>query len=282
MTPRWPRGVGFHAIALAIAAVFLVPGLWVLAASLRPAGLPPPVTIEWLPDPPAWSNYGRLFEVLPLGRYFANSLVVAGLAVPLTVLVASWAGFAMAQLPARTRYLLLALAVVVRMVPLTAVWLTRFLVLRELGLIDTFAALLAPVWMGSSPFFVLVFYWSFRRLPVALFEAARLEGLGALRIWAAIAMPLARPATIVVGLLTFVQYWSDFMNPLLYLTSGDRVTLALGLRELQQLDPTGWPLLMAGAVVMILPVLLLLVLVQRALWAVAAGDGAAARRRPGA
>ena len=159
----------------------------------------------------------------------------------------------MALLPPRARYALLALAVVVRMIPLTAVWLTRFLVLRELGVIDTILALLAPVWMGSSPFFVLIFYWSFRRQPVALFEAARLEGMGALRIWASIAMPLARPAVAAVALLTFVQYWSDFMNPLLYLKSDDRTTLALGLRVLQQLDATNWPLLMAGAVVMMLP-----------------------------
>ena len=84
------------------------------------------------------------------------------------------------------------------MVPLTAVWLTRFLVLRELALVDTIGALLAPAWMGSSPFFVLIFYWSFRRQPVALVEAARLEGMSALRIWAVIAMPLARPAIAAV------------------------------------------------------------------------------------
>jgi multiple sugar transport system permease protein len=243
----------------------------VLAASLRRPGLPPPATIEWLPAAPAWSNYARIFEILPLAQYAANSLLVAGLAVPLTILVASWAGFAMAQLPPRARYALLALAVVVRMVPLTAVWLTRFLVLRELGLVDTTWALLAPVWMGSSPFFVLIFYWSFRRQPVAMYEAARLEGLGPLRIWARIAMPLARPATAAVALLTFVQYWSDFMNPLLYLKSDERYTLAVGLRVLQQLDATNWPLLMAGAVVMMLPVLVLLVLVQRAFWPAAAG-----------
>jgi multiple sugar transport system permease protein len=271
MTGRWSRTLGFHAAALAAAAVFLVPGAWVLAASLRRPGLPPPATIEWLPAAPAWSNYARIFEILPLAQYAANSLLVAGLAVPLTILVASWAGFAMAQLPPRARYALLALAVVVRMVPLTAVWLTRFLVLRELGLVDTTWALLAPVWMGSSPFFVLIFYWSFRRQPVAMYEAARLEGLGPLRIWARIAMPLARPATAAVALLTFVQYWSDFMNPLLYLKSDERYTLAVGLRVLQQLDATNWPLLMAGAVVMMLPVLVLLVLVQRAFWPAAAG-----------
>ena len=131
--------------------MFLVPGLWVVAASLRRPGLPPPATIEWLPDPVAWSNYARIFEVLPLARYLANSLLVTGLAVPLTVLVASWAGFAMAQLPARVRHALLALAVMVRMVPLTAVWLTRFLVLRELGLSDSMWALLAPVSIRLEP-----------------------------------------------------------------------------------------------------------------------------------
>ena len=279
---RWPRVLGFHAAALAVAAVFLVPGLWVLAASLRRPGLAPPTTIEWLPDPVAWSNYARVFEILPLARYLGNSLLVAVLAEPLTILVASWAGFAMAQLPPRARYALLALAVVVRMVPLTAVWLTRFLVLRELGLIDTILALLAPVWMGSSPFFVLIFYWAFRRQPAALFEAARLEGMGALRIWATIAMPLARPAVAAVALLTFVQYWSDFMNPLLYLKSDDRYTLALGLRVLQQLDATNWPLLMAGAVVMMLPVVLLLVVAQRAFWSATGPDRPGTGRRLGA
>ena len=125
--------------------------------------------------------------------------------------------------------------------------------------------------MGSSPFFVLIFYWSFRRQPVVLFEAARLEGMGALGIWASIAMPLARPAIAAVSLLAFVQYWSDFINPLLYLKSDARYTLALGLRVLQQMDATNWPLLMAGAVVMMLPVLLLLFLLQRAFWPAAEG-----------
>lgn len=257
---------GFHLTALGVALAFLVPGLWVLAASLRRPGTPPPPTIEWLPDPPAWANYSLVFELLPLGRYLANSLLIAAVAVPLTLVVASWAAFAMAQLPERARYALLALAVALRMVPLPALWLTRFLVLSELRLVDTFAALLAPAWMGSSPLFVLIYYWSFRRVPPALIEAARLDGLGPLAIWARVAMPLARPATVAVGVLTFVQYWSDFISPLLYLKSEARYTIAVGLRVLQQLDATNWPLLMAGVVIMALPVVLLFALVQRAFW----------------
>jgi multiple sugar transport system permease protein len=106
--------------------------------------------------------------------------------------------------------------------------------------------------------------------------------MGALRIWAFIAMPLARPATAAVCLLAFAQYWSDFMNPLLYLKSDERYTLAVGLRVLQQMDATNWPLLMAAAVVMMLPVLLVLLLVQRSFSPMVERRGArAARRRLG-
>lgn len=260
------RSLGFHLVALSIMAIFAAPVVWLLAASLRRPGAPPPVVIEWVPNPVAWSNYALIFDLLPLGRYLANSFLLTALAVPLTILVASWAAFAMAQLPRRARYALLTLAVAVRMMPITALWLTRFLVLKELHLIDTFAALLAPVWMGSSPLFVLIFYWSFRRMPAALIESARLDGLGALAIWARVAMPLARPAIAAVGVLTFVQYWSDFINPLLYLKSETRYTLSVGLRILQQMDLTNWPLLMAGVVVMIVPILLLFIIAQRAFW----------------
>jgi multiple sugar transport system permease protein len=264
---RRALGAGaFHLAATVAALAFVLPGVWLVAASLRRPGLPPPRTVEWLPDPIAWSNYALIFELVPLGRYLANSLLIAAVAVPLTVVVASWAAFAMAQLPAAVRYGLLGLAVALRMVPLPALWLPRFLLLSELRLIDTFAALIAPAWMGSSPFFVLIYYWSFRRMSPALIEAARLDGLGPLGIWARVALPLAAPATVAVSVLTFVQYWSDFLSPLLYLKSESRYTLAVGLRVLQQLDATNWPLLLAGVVIMILPVLLLFLLVQRAFW----------------
>ena len=259
------RRIAFHVVALAAALAFVAPLALALAASLQPTGQPLRAA-DWLPDAPAWGNYLRIFAVVPLGRYAANSLIVAALAVPATVVIASMAGFAMAQLPPRERYLLLALAVALRMVPVTALWLTRFVLFTQLRLIDTFWPLLAPVWMGSSPLFVLLFYWSFRRTPLALFESARVEGMGALGIWARVALPLARPATMAVAVLTFVQYWSDFISPLLYLKSEARYTLAVGLRIMQQLDITGGPLLMAASVLMTVPVLLVFLLAQRAFW----------------
>jgi multiple sugar transport system permease protein len=255
-----------HAVALAVAAIFVVPLLWVFAASLRQPGLPPSPVIEWLPRPAAWSNYARIFQIAPLGRYIGNSLTVVALALPITLVIASWAGFAMAQLPGHDRRRLTVLAILALMVPTTALWLTRFVLFKYLGLIDTLWALVVPAFMGSSPLFVLLFYWTFRRIPVELFESAYLDGAGALRVWARVAMPLARPTLVAVGVLTWMLYWSDFINPLLYLKSESRYTLPLGLKLLQQMDKTNWPLLMAGAVVMTGPMVLFFLLVQRFFW----------------
>ncbi|HMP40859.1 MAG TPA: carbohydrate ABC transporter permease [Roseiflexaceae bacterium] len=258
------RAGGFHALAGAITLLFCVPFVWVLVVSLRQPGLAPPQQIEWLPNPAAWSNYPTIFAMLPLGNYLLNSLSVVLISVPLTRLVAAWAGYALARLPERAALILIALAVGLRMVPATSLWLPRFLLFSQASLIDTFGALIAPALMGTSPFYVLLFYWAFRRIPAEIFESGRLDGAGAFGGWARLGMPLVGPTAVTVAVLCFVHYWSDFINPLLYLKSDHNYTLAVGLRMLQQLDPTGWPLLMAAAVVMIMPVLALFVLVQKA------------------
>jgi multiple sugar transport system permease protein len=214
----------------------------------------------------AWGNYRRVFAVVPLALHARNSLIVVGLAVPLTIVTASWAGLAMAQLHGRLRRGLLVLAVLLRLVPVTALWLTRFFLFARLGLLDTVWALIAPALMGSSPFFVLLYYWTYRRVPRAVFESARLDGAGILRTWATIALPLARPTTATVGVLTFVLYWRDFITPLLYLRSERLQTLPIGLRTLQTLVRTDWPLLLAGCVVLTVPIVLVFLLAQRAFW----------------
>jgi multiple sugar transport system permease protein len=120
--------------------------------------------------------------------------------------------------------------------------------------------------MGSSPLFVLLYYWTFRRIPKAMYEVARLYGATLLQVWARIAMPMAWPTTVAVAVLSFVLYWSDFISPLLYLKSESRYTLPVGLQTLQQLDATNWPLLMAGVAIMTAPVFLLFLMVQRYFW----------------
>jgi len=257
------HAIAFHAVSILISALFILPLVWMASASLRQPGLPPPRTMEWWPEPLAWSNYNRIFEMLPLGRYIFNSLLVAGIAVPITLVTASLAGFAMTQLNRRGRESLLGLSVVLLVVPTVAVWVARFILFRTLGLFNSYAALLAPALMGSSPLFVLLFFWSFRRIPRELYDAARMDGAGPLEIWWRVALPLSGATVIVVGILTFLLYWGDFTTPLFYLKSQTLYTLPVGLRQLQELDRTNWPLLLAGAMVMTLPSVLLFGIVQR-------------------
>ncbi|MCZ7671213.1 MAG: ABC transporter permease subunit [Chloroflexi bacterium] len=114
-----------------------------------------------------------------------------------------------------------------------------------------------------QPLYVLLFFWAYRRIPAEMFEAARLDGASAWTMWRRLARPLVRPTAVTVIILSFVMYWSDFVSPVLYVYRTELYTLPIGLQILKQLDPTNWPLLMAAAAVITLPVLLLFIFLQR-------------------
>ncbi|MGH2692202.1 MAG: carbohydrate ABC transporter permease [Actinomycetota bacterium] len=251
-----------HGAALVVTFLFTVPLVFMAAGSLRPLG-PPPQTLQLIPGRFDFGNYARAFELVDLPRYAVNSLIVVAVAVPLTVLVASWAGFSMARLSGRSATVMVVLTFVALMVPATALMVPRFAIFRTLGLTDTFVPLIAPSLLGTSPFYVLLFYWSFKRLPVELFEAARLEGVSPITVWRRVAMPLARPVTVAVAVLAFSFTWSNFLDPLIYLSDERLYTLPLGLRALSQVDPSNIPLLLAGATAATAPVVIAFLYVQR-------------------
>ncbi len=257
----WARAQ--YGLVVLLAALFVLPLYWVVVASLGKTGSAPPLGVTWWVNNPQWQNYATIFDIVPLSRNLRNSLLVVGIAVPLSILTASLAGFAMSQLPNYIRRFLLWYSIAALIIPSAAVWIYRFQILRILQLIDTLGALIIPAVAGTSPLFVLLFYWAFRNIPKELFEAARLEGAEAFEVWWRVAMPLAIPTTVTVAVLCFALYWSDFVGPVLYLYDPQTYTLPVGLQLLNQMDSTNWPLLMAGAVVLTLPVVALVFLVQR-------------------
>jgi multiple sugar transport system permease protein len=265
--PASPRRITMHALRWVLSAVvaglFLLPLAWAAAASLRETGQPWPRTIDWLPSPIAWENYRTVFDVIDARRFALNSLLIVAVATPLTIFFASMAGFAIAQIGRRWRMRFLALSLICLMVPLTAVWLPRFLLFKEAGLIDHRAVLVVPALMGTSPLYVLIFVWAFSRVPRDHYEAARLDGAGPFRLWAEIGMPLARPAIVAVAVLASVHFWNSFIEPLLYIRTVDKMVASQGLRMLYQLDPANWSLIMTGAVLVSAPVLVMFVLMQR-------------------
>ena len=246
-----------------VALLFLAPLSFLVTGALREPGLLPTESFPLVPDPLSLGSLERAFDLVPLGRQLMNSVIVAAIAVPIAVVVASWAGFAMVLLAPRERRLAVGISLVLLMVPLAALWLPRFVLFRWLGVIDTWVPLIAPALLGMSPFYVLLFYWSYRRVPRDLLDAGRLEGLGAFGLWRRVAAPLVRPTTFAVAALAFVTTWGNFIDPVLFINDPDLATLPLGVRSLQALGPTAFPVVLAGALVATLPAVVAFALVQR-------------------
>ncbi len=256
---------GRHLAPALAALLFAVPLVFLVVGSLRPIGLPPPTGLELVPPDPTLDAYRRLPRLVPLFTYLRNSTLVVAIAVPLTVVVASLAGFGIRSLSPRRRRVLVAVALLVMAVPVTAVWATRFQLFRVAGTLDTIIPLISTATLATNPFYALIFAWSFGGIPDAQLDAARLEGASAWRVWRSIAMPQARAATLAVAVLSFTFHWGNFIDALLYLQSQQLFTLPIGLRFLQLLNPTDFPLLLAGSVVVTVPAVAVFLLAQRVL-----------------
>jgi multiple sugar transport system permease protein len=262
---RWRRSLPLARplAAALISAAIALPLASLVAGALRSPGevLPPWPDLFFVE--PTLAAFSRAFELVDLEVQLVNSLLVVFVAVPVSVLVASWAGFAMTMLPRRQRRLAVGLALLLLMVPASALWVPRFVIFSRIGLTDTLAPLVAPALLGTTPFAVLLFYFSFRRIPGELIDAARLEGLGPWAVWRQVAAPLVRPTTSAVAILVFVAHWGNFVDALLYLSSPDVYTLPLGLGTLGTLAPTVTSVLLAGAVVATVPAIVAFALAQR-------------------
>ena len=252
-----------HLLPGLLAGLFVVPLIAMVMGSLRPLGAPPPGGVEFVPPGATLRAYGLLTDLLPVTTYLRNSVVVALVAVPLSVLVASWAGFGIRLLHDRAKRLAVLASLLVMLVPASALWATRFRVYAWFELIGSILPLIAPALLGTSPFLVLIYAWAFHGISDSQLHAARLEGASTWTVWRRIAMPQVRTATLAVAILAFTFHWGNFVDALLYLRGQENYTLPLGLDTLKLLRPTEFPLLMAGAVVFSLPSVAVFLLAHR-------------------
>ncbi len=249
-------------LALAAALLLLAPLLWMLPVSLHQPGQPLRAAgLAW-PEAPTLAAYARVFEWVPMVSGLINSLAYTVAGVVLSLLMASLTGFGIARLDARRMSLAVVALVIAASIPLTAIWVPRFVLFEAMGLASTGLPLLAPALYGASPLFVLLYTMAFRRLGPEPFEAATLEGIGTLRQWWRFALPQVRATSIAVATLAAMQFWGAFLEPLLYLESERELTAPLLLHALDLLGPTQWAVLMAGSALLAAPVLLVFVAVQ--------------------
>ncbi|WP_132999920.1 carbohydrate ABC transporter permease [Luteimonas arsenica] len=248
--------------ALALLALLaLAPLAWMVSVSFMPMGeasrFPPPL----LPDAVTLDNYRALFARTGIGRAFANSLVVS-LAITLGSLVVNTAaGYAFAKLRFRGRDRLFQLLLAALVVPAQVAMLPLFLLMKQLGLVNSLGGVVVPALAGVFGIFLVRQYA--RSIPDALLEAARIDGAGELRIFVQVVLPMLRPVLVTLAIFSFMAAWNEFMWPLIVLADQGQYTLPVALAALSREHIMDVEMMMAGAVVTVLPVLLLFLLLQR-------------------
>ena len=248
-------------LILALAAFALFPLLWMVSVSFMSPGeasrFPPPL----LPSDPSLSAYRSLFATTGIARYFLNSLFVATVGTMLSLAFNATAGYAFAKLRFRGRDRIFQLLIAALVIPGQVTMLPLFLMLKEIGLINSFAGVLVPV--VTSIFGIFLVRQYALSIPDELLEAARVDGAGEGRIFLQIVVPVLTPILITLALFTFLAVWNDFMWPLIILTDQDHYTLPVALAALSREHVQDNEMMMAGSVLTILPVLLLCIVLQR-------------------
>jgi ABC-type glycerol-3-phosphate transport system permease component len=242
--------------------VFTIPFLWMLSTSLKAPGdvlLQPP---KWIPNPIKWENYVTAWTVAPFNRFLLNTCIITTLSVIGYALSSSIVAFGFSRVHFPTRDLWFTVLLATMILPSQVTMIPLFLLFFRLGWLNTFKPLIVPSFFGS-PFYIFLLRQFFMTLPKELDDAATIDGCGALGIFWRIILPLAEPALATVAVFAFIYNWNDFLRPLIYLTSMEKMTIAVGLRMFQGYHYTEMHLMMAASTVALIPVIVAFFIAQK-------------------
>jgi multiple sugar transport system permease protein len=256
--------VVFVVLLFVCTVIFLAPFIWLLSASLKTRA--DVFNGQWIPDPVAWENYRRVWEVAPVLAWLKNSVVVGVLAATAVTISCSLVAFGFSYFQFRGRDRLFGLVLATMMLPGVVTMVPVYLIWQKLGFYNTHV----PLWAGNlfgSAFYIFMLRQFYRGLPRELFEAARVDGATYFGMWRMIALPLTRTALIVVFIFEFKASWTDLLKPLIYIQNSQLFTLPRGLKAiLDQFGQGGemqWEIVMAASVIITVPMLVIFFLGQR-------------------
>lgn len=262
-----PRRLVSHIISyivlVIIALLVLLPLLWMLSTSLKPKAFLFTQQIQWIPQRITLKNYTDLLNdpSVPIVRWFINSIGIAVASTVLILIIDSLAAYAYARMEFPGRKFLFTAMLATLFMPGLMFLIPNFLTIFNLGLLDSYAGVILPGLAGV--FGVCFLRQFFETLPKELEEAARIDGANTFQIFYKVVLPLARPALATLAVITFLASWNDFLWPFLILQSTNLQTLPLGLRTLQGAYTSEYGLMMAGAVIVAIPVLIIYIALQR-------------------
>jgi multiple sugar transport system permease protein len=253
-----PAHIGLHLLLIAGSALVLLPFLVMLFASLMPKEVLLTRAFAWRLI--SLQNYFEIFEAVPFGRFYWNSLFVAMTTTLIQIVTASLAAFAFARLRFRGRDALFLVYLATLMIPFQVTMIPNFILIRYLRWYDSYQALILP--SAFSVFSTFLMRQYFMGVPLDLDEAARMDGAGSWRIWAQIIMPLSGPVLATLAIFNFQASWNDFLWPLVITNRLSMRTIPVGLSSFQGQFNTEWHLLMTGSVIALLPILIIYIIGQ--------------------
>ena len=260
------RRITLAFVYLALAAggvVILAPFIWMLSTAVKVPGTEFIYPPQLFTRPLRWNNFIDGWTALPFTRWFFNTSVITVLSVGGAVISSSLVayGFARLEFPGRTALFVILLSTM--MLPFHVRLIPMFITFRFLGWIDTYLPLVVPFFFGGVPFFIFLVRQFFLTIPLEMEDAAAIDGAGVFSSFLLIILPLSRPVLGVVGVFAFIRVWNDFLEPLIYIHSMDKMTLSLGLRFFQDQDFTDWTSLMAVSIIVLVPSVALFFVAQK-------------------
>jgi len=263
MRQKARRTVFWYAVLILISLVTVVPFLWIFLTSFKgPLDQIVSVPPQLIPHDPTFDNYVRVWNQLPVGRFFLNSILVAVCTVGLNVLVCSLAAYPLAKMKFRGRDLIFYLLLATIIVPVQLTYIPSFvLAVKVFKYYDTLRAVILP--NLASAFNIFLLRQAFRSVPNDLLDAGRIDGASELRIWWGIVLPVVRPSLATVAIFTFVNSWNDFFWPSLMLHTREQMTLPVGLMALQGMFTSDFRGIAAGVTMVVVPILIFFIALQR-------------------
>lgn len=254
----------FFIILVILAVPFAIPALWMLSTSLKTLDQAMRFPPEWIPYPVMLTNYPRAFyEVVPLWRYFINTVIYAIPATFADVFSSALVAYGFSKFRARGRRVLFIILISTMLIPYPVLMIPQYVMFQRFGWIDTYAPLIVPSLFGSALLIFLMRQFM-QGVSNELIDAARIDGAGVLGIFGRIILPLARSSMIAGGILAFSYHWNNYLTPLLFLNSSEKFTLQLGLVHfIAHRGVSHWELLMAASVMAVIPVIVLFFMAQR-------------------
>jgi ABC-type glycerol-3-phosphate transport system permease component len=267
---KLPGIIGYLAL-VGGAVLMLVPVFWMVSTSVKPLASVFALPVEWWPAQPQWENYATAWNRYPFGRYFINSTFVSAAATIINVVLSGFAGYALAKYRFFGKQVIFIGILATLMLPFEVLMVPTFLVIKDLGWLNSYQALIIP--SAANAFGIFLMRQTMLHIPDSLIEAARIDGASEIRTYLQIIMPLLWPALLTLGLIEFRETWDAFMWPLIVTSQEAYRTVPIGLSRFQEENLTTYNEVMAMSGLAMLPMLLLFFFFQKMFIQGIAGTG---------